>query len=152
MKLITSLQIENFRTRIQKLLNGGNKHTYGFAPAEIDNILNDYEKLLKKTKKAQEVIRGYNRFIKELKTLSLGTEELDYDYEENPVTYFEYFDIDSYIENNLEQATFKFIDDKTNLEKIKEKLEIKINQETDSAKKEVYIEIKELIRQSEHEF
>ena len=38
-------QIKEYYERIEKLLNGANKETYGFAPQEIKNILRSYEEL-----------------------------------------------------------------------------------------------------------
>ena len=38
-------QIKYYYERIEKLLNGANKETYGFAPQEIKNILRSYEEL-----------------------------------------------------------------------------------------------------------
>ena len=49
-------QIKEYYERIEKLLNGANKETYGFAPQEIKNILRSYEELQKENKKYKEVI------------------------------------------------------------------------------------------------
>ena len=36
-------QIKEYYERIEKLLNGANKETYGFVPQEIKCLLEDYE-------------------------------------------------------------------------------------------------------------
>lgn len=44
-------QINFYYERIEKLLNGGNKNTYGFAPGEIRQMLICYEQLQLKINK-----------------------------------------------------------------------------------------------------
>lgn len=44
----------------------------------------------------------YKKLVEHLKTLSLGTQELDYDYDDEAILNFEYFDWDLYIENWFE--------------------------------------------------
>ena len=51
-------QIKQYYERIEKLLNGANKETYGFAPEEIRQILRWYEDLQQRIDKAIEYIRG----------------------------------------------------------------------------------------------
>lgn len=52
--------------------------------------------------KKEKELDSYKRLIENLKKLWLGTEELDYDYEENPITNFEPFDFDYYVDNWFE--------------------------------------------------
>ena len=49
-------QIKQYYERIEKLLNGANKETYGFVPEEIRQILKWYEDLEQQNKKYKEVI------------------------------------------------------------------------------------------------
>lgn len=53
-------QIKEYYERIEKLLNGANKETYGFAPQEIKNILRSYEEL-------QNQNQELNKQLEELK-------------------------------------------------------------------------------------
>ena len=47
-------QIKEYYERIEKLLNGANKETYGFAPQEIKNILRSYEELQQENTQLKE--------------------------------------------------------------------------------------------------
>lgn len=49
----------------------------------------------------------YKKLVEHLKTLRLGTQELDYNYEDEPILNFEYFDWDYYIENWFEVEKYK---------------------------------------------
>lgn len=44
----------------------------------------------------------YKKLVEHLKTLPLGTQELDYDYDDEAILNFEYFDWDLYIKNWFE--------------------------------------------------
>lgn len=46
-------EIKAYYERIEKLLNGANKETYGFAPQEIKNILRSHEILRQENQKLQ---------------------------------------------------------------------------------------------------
>lgn len=46
-------EIKAYYERIEKLLNGANKKTYGFAPQEIKNILRSHEILRQENQKLQ---------------------------------------------------------------------------------------------------
>lgn len=64
-------QIKEYYERIEKLLNGANKETYGFVPQEIKNILRSYEELQQENKQLQEELKftigivEHNRIISE---------------------------------------------------------------------------------------
>ena len=57
----------------------------------LEEVLNEVKKL-----------PDYKKLVEHLKTLSLGTQETDYDYEDEIILNFEYFDWDYYIENWFE--------------------------------------------------
>lgn len=56
-------EIKYYYERIEKLLNGANKETYGFVPEEIRQILKWYEKLQQESQQLKEryenLMRGY---------------------------------------------------------------------------------------------
>ena len=56
-------QIKQYYERIEKLLNGANKETYGFVPEEIRQILKWYEDLEQQNKKYKEVIKKVKKMI-----------------------------------------------------------------------------------------
>lgn len=61
-------QIKEYYERIEKLLNGANKETYGFAPQEIKNILRSYEELQNQNqelKKQLEELKSTNKVLSE---------------------------------------------------------------------------------------
>ena len=47
-------QIKQYYERIEKLLNGANKKTYGFVPEEIKQILKWYEHLQRESKRLED--------------------------------------------------------------------------------------------------
>lgn len=49
-------QLNQYYERIEKLLNGSNKETYGFVPEEIRQILRWYEEAQQRIDKAIEYI------------------------------------------------------------------------------------------------
>lgn len=55
-------QIKEYYERIEKLLNGANKETYGFAPQEIKNILRSYEELQNQNQELKKQLEETNRF------------------------------------------------------------------------------------------
>lgn len=61
----------------------------------MNKVLNE---LLTEVKKLPD----YKKLVEHLKTLSLGTQETDYNYEDEIILNFEYFDWDYYIENWFE--------------------------------------------------
>ena len=65
----------------------------------VENTYKAFEFLQDKISKKEKELDSYKRLIENLKNLWLGTEELDYDYEENPITNFEPFDFDYYVDN-----------------------------------------------------
>ena len=56
-------QIKQYYERIEKLVNGANKETYGFVPEEIRQILKWYEDLEQQNKKYKEVIKKVKKMI-----------------------------------------------------------------------------------------
>lgn len=62
-------EIKSYYERIEKLLNGANKETYGFVPEEIRNILRCYEILQKQNqqlnKKINKAIEYYETYKQE---------------------------------------------------------------------------------------
>ena len=52
-------QIKEYYERIEKLLNGANKETYGFAPQEIKNILRSYEELQNQNQELKKQLEEY---------------------------------------------------------------------------------------------
>lgn len=60
-----------------------------------NSMVNVLEEVLNEVKKLPD----YKKLVEHLKTLSLGTQELDYDYDDEAILNFEYFDWDLYIEN-----------------------------------------------------
>lgn len=59
-------EIKQYYERIEKLLNGANKETYGFAPEEIRQILKWYEVLQQENQQLKDRINKAIEYIKEL--------------------------------------------------------------------------------------
>lgn len=57
-------QIKEYYERIEKLLNGANKETYGFAPQEIKNILRSYEELQNQNQELKKQLEEWNHHLK----------------------------------------------------------------------------------------
>lgn len=64
-------QIKSYYERIEKLLNGGSKATYGFVPEEIRQILKWYEVLQQKNQQLKEDIKNI------IKILSKNCDDLE---------------------------------------------------------------------------
>lgn len=60
-------QIKQYYERIEKLLNGASKETYGFAPEEIRQILRWYEVLQQENQSLKDRIEKAEKFCKEQK-------------------------------------------------------------------------------------
>ena len=59
-------QIKQYYERIEKLLNGANKETYGFAPEEIRQILKWYEVLQQENQQQQQLLKDKGFIIDKL--------------------------------------------------------------------------------------
>ena len=59
-------QIKEYYERIEKLLNGANKETYGFAPQEIKNILRSYEALQNQNQELKNQLETLEKVNKQL--------------------------------------------------------------------------------------
>ena len=59
-------QIKEYYERIEKLLNGANKETYGFAPQEIKNILISYEELQNQNQELKNQLETLEKVNKQL--------------------------------------------------------------------------------------
>lgn len=99
-------QIKEYYERIEKLLNGANKETYGFAPQEIKNILRSYEELQnqnKELKKQLEELELQNFNLREdimIKKMSLPNEEI------KDKTFFNLYDMPTYEDLLNQQKEF----------------------------------------------
>lgn len=56
-------EIKQYYERIEKLLNGANKETYGFVPEEIRQILKWYEKLQQENKRLKEILEKIDNYL-----------------------------------------------------------------------------------------
>ena len=91
-------QIKEYYERIEKLLNGANKETYGFAPQEIKNILRSYEELQNQNQQLKELIDtilNWDIFKNEC-TMNFGYDEETNENKAQDVFYKD----DDYCENN----------------------------------------------------
>ena len=59
-------QIKEYYERTEKLLNGANKETYGFAPQEIKNILISYEELQNQNQELKNQLETLEKVNKQL--------------------------------------------------------------------------------------
>lgn len=59
-------QIKQYYERIEKLLNGANKETYGFAPEEIRQILKWYEVLQQENQQLNQLLKDKGFIIDKL--------------------------------------------------------------------------------------
>lgn len=59
-------QINSYYRRIEKLLNGANKETYGFVPEEIRQILRWYEDLQQENKQLKEEKEELKKWLEEI--------------------------------------------------------------------------------------
>lgn len=59
-------EIKQYYERIEKLLNGANKETYGFVPEEIRQILEWYEYLQQENEQLKEEIKRQDNLNKQL--------------------------------------------------------------------------------------
>lgn len=81
-------EIKSYYERIEKLLNGANKETYGFVPEEIRNILRSYEILQKQNKQLNKRI---NKAIEYIENYMPYVVETDKEYEDvDGNTYYTY--------------------------------------------------------------
>jgi len=60
---MTEEQIKSYYERIEKLLNGSNKITYGFAPEEIRQMLRWYEELQRENQQLKDRINKAIEYI-----------------------------------------------------------------------------------------
>ena len=59
-------QIKQYYERIEKLLNGANKETYGFAPEDIRQILKWYEVLQQENQQLNQLLKDKGFIIDKL--------------------------------------------------------------------------------------
>ena len=63
-------QIKEYYERIEKLLNGANKETYGFAPQEIKNILRSYDELQNQNQELKKQLEEYENELEKADSIT----------------------------------------------------------------------------------